>query len=265
MKYQNLIITSTIMFVIATLWQQTLHEGGHFLAAHYFGAGNNTLYHNYVQYQNEHISQAGKILIAAAGPLLSLMVGLLFHAACAVYKRRDQWFLFMLYMCIFGYINIAGYLMIAPLFSEGDTGYIFHALGLPLWSVILIALAGVAIFLWLLKYLWEYFAQIATPEILADPVSRKSFADGLIKYPLFAGIGVTILLNLPVISVLSLIYPAFSPMSLFWVYGYVVEETTTANNSEAQLASLGKPGVLLIAALLLTVVVNRLLVMGLVW
>src|SRR4051812_47818939 len=122
MNKKNIIINSTIVFVIATMWQQTLHELGHFVMANLVHAKDVTLYHNYVAHDSSALGQGRRSAIAAIGPLVSLAVGICFDWACSRYAKRDVLFLFMLFMSAFGYINFGGYLMVSPFFKYGDTG-----------------------------------------------------------------------------------------------------------------------------------------------
>lgn len=262
MNKKNILLISSLLFIIATMWQQTLHEFGHFVAANLLNATDVVLYHNYVQYHNENLTVNNKIVVAAAGPLLSLVIGFLFHFICSQYKKRDVLFLFFLYMCAFGYICFFGYLMISPIFTQGDTGFIFQQWGFPLWLKIVIALGGVGLGLLSFKMIHPFFAGMANREILEEKSRRKEFADYLIQYPLYIGIAGTCLLNLPIPVWLSLIYPLCSPMALFWIHGYI-EDTTygqiqVANDSEP----FKKVPIALIVILVITVVLNRFLVYG---
>src|SRR6266496_4831009 len=133
MNKKNLIINSTLLFSIATVATMTLHEGGHFMAAVFFHAKDAALHHNYASYKTEELSQTAQLLTVAAGPLFSLLLGVVFNILCSRYSKRNLLFLFLLYMSAFGYIAFGGYLMIAPFFSNGDTGFICNALHFPIW------------------------------------------------------------------------------------------------------------------------------------
>jgi hypothetical protein len=262
MNKRNIIINSSILFIIAFLWQMTLHELGHFIAAILLQANDVTLYHNYANYDSNGLSESSILVIAASGPLTSLFIGALFHFLCSIYKERNFIFLFMLYMSSFGYICFGGYLMIAPFFENGDTGFVFTQLGFPLWLSIVFALLGVAFILFKSKFLGNYFAAMATEEILKDKKQQKIFSDVLIKYPLYIGVVVSTLLNLPVVDFISLLYPLGNPMNMFWIYGYVMDHDYATENANKQFDKLEKIPTFLIIALLLTIIINRLLVYG---
>src|SRR6185369_13864047 len=99
---------------------------------------------NYTSYKIEELSRTAQILTVAAGPLFSLLLGIVFNILCERYSKRNLLFLFLLYMSAFGYIAFGGYLMIAPFFPNGDTGFICNTLHFPMWLTIISALAGVA-------------------------------------------------------------------------------------------------------------------------
>lgn len=263
MNKRNIIINSSLLFIIAFLWQTTLHELGHFTAAILLHAKDVTLYHNYAVYNSNGLSMSNLLAIVSAGPLFSLFIGVLFHFLCSRYKKRNSAFLFLLYMSSFGYICFGGYLMIAPFFQNGDTGFVFHQLGFPLWLIIVFALLGVVFILFISKLLGKYFAEMATEEILNDKQQQKIFSDVLIKYPLYIGVIITTLLNLPVVAFISLLYPLGNPMNMFWIYGYVTDTKYATDNANKQFDKLEKIQPFLIVAFFITMIVNRLLVFGL--
>jgi hypothetical protein len=263
MTKKNLILNSTLLFSIATVATMTLHEGGHFMAAVFFHAKEVVLYHNYTSYKMEELSLTAQLLTVAAGPLFSLLLGIVFNILCSIYSKRNLLFLFLLYMSAFGYIAFGGYLMIAPLFANGDTGFIFNALHFPMWLIIIIALGGVAFMLYRMKRLSRYFVELATEEIIKDKAQRRAFFNTLIKFPLYFGIMITTLLNFPVTAFISLAYPLFSPLNLLWAYGYCLDANDPGIKSNQELNHLYKVSPVLIIAFILSIIYNRLLVYGL--
>lgn len=263
MNKRNIIIISTILFIAATLWQQTLHESGHFIAAILLHSHDVTLYHNYVAHDMSSLDITSRIMIAAAGPIMSLLVGILFQFICSRVERRNSLFLFLLYMSAFGYINFGGYLLISPIFTGGDTGFIFQQLGFPLWLSILFAFGGVVFLFYSMKMLSHFFVEMASVDILNEGAQRKQFIDALIQYPIYLGIAATVLLNLPAPVFLSLLYPICSPFTLFWGYGYLTNgeyDVAKANQAFDQWTKI-QPG--MVAFFIISILVNRLLVFGL--
>jgi hypothetical protein len=255
-------VNSALLFVIASITTMTLHEFGHFVAAILVHAKQISLHHN-----NETNIDAGlplirALLIKGAGPLVSLITGLLFHYLCSRQTTRNMLFLFKLYMSAFGYIGFFGYLMIAPVFQDGDTGYIFHALGLPLWLTIIIAVIGAFALFFIINTRMKYFVEMGSKQIIADHRSRRSFMDALLIYPLAIGIVITTLLNLPMPAFISLISPICSPFTFLWGYGSAFYKKYDTGNYNKDFKSLNKIKPWLFVFFILVVIVNRLLVPG---
>jgi len=261
MNAKNIIINSSLLFIISSVFMTNLHELGHFITAIVVKAENVRLFHNYVTYDSDLLPLHFKILITAAGPIVSLLVGLLFHMVCANYKQRNLLFLFYLYMTVFGYISFFGYLMVSPFFIEGDTGYIFNELGFSFWLTLLISFTGIASIFFILKKLSKYFAEMGTKEVLGNADLRKQFANSLILYPLFIGIISTTLLNLPVPVFLSLLYPLFSPLAIMFCYGNLLGNKYSAKMFNENFHQIDKIQPMLFGYLALIIIMNRLLVL----
>jgi hypothetical protein len=265
MNKKNIILNTTMLFVIATLWQQTLHEMGHFIAAILLHSKDISIHHNYVRHDTSAIPLSAQLIIASAGPLFSLLLGILFQFICTRFTKRNLLFLFFLFMSLFGYINFGGYLLISPFFTGGDTGFVFQSLGFPVWFIFSIA-AGGAVFLFLIvKMLSRYFVEMAIEEIINDKEQRKIFISFLVKYPLYFGIILTTFLNLPVVTVLSLLYPVFSPFTLFWGYGFLLNTQYATTHANKDMNLLTRISPILIISFILTIICNRLFVIGIYW
>ena len=261
-NFRNIIVNSSILFVCAAVLQMTLHECGHFFAAILIHAKNVALHHNYVSADMAGMSLPHAVFYAGAGPLVSLLIGVCFHFVCSRQKGRGMLFLFNLYMAVFGYIAFFGYLMVAPFFTYGDTGYIFHALKFPVWLTVSIAIAGGFMLYAMMGKLIRFFVEMGTSNIIADKQARRIFINSLIQYPLYIGILITALLNLPTPTVLSLIYPIFSPFSLMWVYGKGLSKAYPADKMNTDINSINKIQPAWLIVFFLIIVINRLLVYG---
>jgi hypothetical protein len=257
-----IILNSTVAFVIACILVMTLHEFGHFFASILVYAKGVSIHHNYVNYIEEGLSQGQNIFIKAAGPIISLLTGLIFHFICFRDKPRGISFLLKLYFCSFGYIGFFGYLLIAPFFAVGDTGYICKALGFPIALTIGIAVIGALILFFIMKSLMRYFVELGSREIIENDETRKKFISSLILFPVLIGIIITTLLNLPTINVISLIAPICSPFTFLWPYGFALKKKYPANNYNTQFYNLNKPNIWLYLLFALTIIANRLLVFG---
>lgn len=262
MNKRNIIINSVLLFSGAYLLQGTLHELAHFISAIMLHSKDVYLFHNYVKHDASDISMTSHLIIAGAGPVFSLITGLIFHYICSVYKKRNLPFLFHTYMATFGYINFGGYLLVSPFFAGGDTGFVFTQLGFPLWLKIIFALGGVVFLFFSIKMLCRYYVEMATTDIIENKASRSVFIANLIQYPLYIGIVVTVLLELPVPTFLSLIYPMCSPFTLFWVYGYFLDAKYPLDKASKNMDKLNNISIASIAFFLLIVAINRVLVYG---
>jgi hypothetical protein len=255
-------LNSTILFIVASVLQMTLHEFGHYFASVIVHAKGVSIHHNYTSNIDEGLPLKSILIIKGAGPLVSLMIGILFNLACRVQKRRDLSFLFKLYMASFGYIGFFGYLMIAPIFTAGDTGYICSALNFPAWLTIGIAVSGAFILYLCIRNLMKYFVEMGSNEILAEKQTRISFMRSLLLLPVFFGILFTTILNLPVIALISLIAPVCSPFTLLWDYGNALFKNYHLKTTNDDFNKLNKVNLVLIILLLLTIIYNRVLVKG---
>jgi hypothetical protein len=262
MVKKSITINSAILFVVAAVTEMTLHEFGHFFAAILVHAQQISIHHNYVSTLEEGLPLAKNLFIKAAGPLVSIMIGILFHRVCSRQTKRNLLFLFNLYMSGFGYIGFFGYLLIAPMFTGGDTGYIFDAIGLPGWLTIIIALTGAVLLYFLIVSLTTYFVEMASKEVMENKEDRKVFVRSLILYPLLIGIVITTLLNLPAPAILSLIAPICSPLSFMWGYGSALRKNYSTNNANKDFKDLNKLHISLFVLLALTIIGNRFLVSG---
>ena len=241
-NFKNIIVNSSILFVCAAVIQMTLHELGHFIAAILVHAKNVTLHHNYVSNQtvNMPVPQACFPSCRSRTICKPAYWYMCFHFVCSWQKKRNLLFLFNLYMAVFGYIAFFGYLMVAPFFTYGDTGFIFHALNFPIWLTAAIAVIGGITLYFMMRKLMGYFVEMGTQDIIADKKLRRLFINSIIQYPLYIGIVITTLFNLPTPTVLSLIYPICSPFSLMWAYRTAISKNYHTGNMNTDISSINK-------------------------
>lgn len=255
-------LNSTILFIVAGILEMTLHEFGHFFAAIVMHAKGISIHHNYVSNIDEGLPLENILLIKGAGPFVSLMIGVVFHLVSTARKKRNFGFLFGVYMAAFGYIGFFGYLMIAPFFTSGDTGYICWALKFPSWLTIIIAILGGLILYLLIRSLMRYFVEMGSKEILQKKGTRISFVNSLILLPVLIGIPCTTILNLPEIALISLIAPLFSPFTLLWDYGNALNKNYDLEYTNDDFDRLTRVNYVLIVLLVITIIYNRILVNG---
>lgn len=127
-----LLVNACCLYVAAYLSVISTHELGHAVVSAALG-GRPILYNTSVHNTNEALSTTTLVLIAAAGPLVSLAQGAGLLSWVRHRRPGGCWGLFWLFMGVFGLINFLGYLMIAPLVSGGDTGQIAALLQEPTW------------------------------------------------------------------------------------------------------------------------------------
>ena len=174
---KNITVNSLILFVIASTLVMTLHEFGHFFASILVHAKQISIHHNYTSNVDDGLSLKSTLLIKATGPLVSLIIGVVFQFICSRQTKRNLLFLFHLYMSSFGYIGFFGYLIIAPMFPGGDTGYICYSLSFPIWLTIVIAIiGGIALYL-SINGLMKYFVEMGSKETIENKDFRNSFIE----------------------------------------------------------------------------------------
>jgi len=262
LKLKYVILNSTILFCVTHILQMTLHEFGHFFASIIVQANGISIHHNYVLNIDEGLPLKSIIFIKAAGPLVSLILGIAFHLICSKMRHRNLTFLFSLYLSVFGYIGFFGYLMLSPFFTDGDTGYICLALKFPAWLTISIAISGALTLYLLIRNLMKYFVEMGTKEIIDKKETRITFVHSLLTIPVILGIIITTILNLPTFATVSLIAPICSPFSFFWDYGNALNKNYNSKITNDHFNKLNNFNAGLIILLILTVIYNRLLVRG---
>jgi hypothetical protein len=124
---QSRLIQSAVAYATASLITVTLHEFGHGLAARLYG------FHPTVYGLHEEDVAASPIhvaVIAAAGPVASLLLGLVF---LAIHKRmRGQGFprYLTLWLGLLGIALFMGYLLTPPFYTKGDVYRVLASLNL---------------------------------------------------------------------------------------------------------------------------------------
>jgi hypothetical protein len=215
------------------------------------------LYHNYVD-TGETNSFMANIMVPAAGPIMSLIQGIVFFILLRTTKEKSLVSLFYLWLSVMGFINIGGYLFMTPIFAYGDTGKVFNLLGAPLWLQWVIAVSALfALLKIILNFTTDFENQIPA-ELAGDTYVPGRLANSLILQPILVGIVATALLALPVPSFLSLLYPTTSPFMLFMIYGRLRRKGDSLIGS-AHYPTLSWP---LIFFTLIAIVISRLLVGG---
>lgn len=212
-----LAFNAILLYVAAYLVTIMLHEVGHALMSLALD-GRPVLYNTSVQNTNKLLASSAVVLIAAAGPLLSLLQG----ASLLVWLRRrppaGAWGLFWLYMAVFGLINFLGYLLIAPVVKGGDTGQIVARLHVPAaaqWVVAALSLYGL---IRVIGSTAPLFLGLLPTELQHNAVQRATGLRGLILWPWLVGSVVLVLLALPAPHPAVIANMFMSPMALRRAY-----------------------------------------------
>ena len=258
----RLATNSILLFIITAIIELILHEGGHFIAALSLGQ-HATLFHNYVGYNDETATLNQRIIFAAAGPVVSLLIGFTGHLW--LHKKNMNPFsrLFLWYLATAGYAGFFGYLMIAPIFTYGDTGFVLAALGSPMVLTIIIAITGFGMLYLAMGLLARHLVASMPGPVALDIHERRQWIRALIIFPLLIGTPLITLLNLPVPTFLSLLAPICTPFTLLYPYGYYIKGKPDFKYGHGEALTARIPWVLWLV-LIAVVILNRLLVYGIV-
>lgn len=262
-SFRKLTLNGILLFSIAAILEMTVHECGHYIAARYFHAAGTKFFHNYVDFDESSVGFVQRLCIAGAGPLISLLMGVLFHLFCKRAAIKKYGYLFMLYLAASGYIGFLGYLMVAPFFAYGDTGLIFNQLHFSIALIIAIAAAATVVLFLVFRQLAGLFIRFADHATIKDITERRRYTKAVILYPILGGINITTPLNFPVPTTLSLIAPLCDPFSMMWIYGAMLDRNRhNAIDSNPFFAHAHRVVPVIIAGFMTIVIVNRLLVLG---
>ncbi len=137
---RSLTANSTVALVLASIVNSLLHESAHAVAA--LTLGLTPTISPFSVDVAEAATPNQEIMVASAGPLFSLVLGLV------VMRVGRSWGtgvvrLFWMWLAAMGVMNFVGYCFIAPFAQGGDTGQVLALLGAPATVYILVALVGV--------------------------------------------------------------------------------------------------------------------------
>ncbi len=261
MKLKNVILNSLLAFTGAYLSTILLHELAHFMMA--IGLGQEaTLYHNRVFTQFREEKNLHPILVASAGPIFSLVQGIVF-LKLSKYLKTGLKSMFTLWMGIAGLISFFGYIMIAPIIKDGDTGFVFQQLGIAIWIQISAAILSIIAITLILMRTVKNFEQFVSLDKSKQIFDRIAWANALILFPLIIGIILISLLQLPVPHFASILATILAPMSIMAVYGTFLASKTKIEHPGPMTNISIKFSIPLLVIVLIIILANRLLVFGL--
>lgn len=126
--HKSFLINSSVAFVLAGLLATTLHEMAHFITALILG-DYAKIFPPYVQ-TADNINLYHHIIISAAGPVFSLLSGLII---IWLLSGKGKGFM-RLFWTWLGFLSAQigfGYFLISPLAKAGDTGFVLSSLNAP--------------------------------------------------------------------------------------------------------------------------------------
>jgi len=169
-------INSALAFASAELVTAALHEAGHGLAAQSLGFSPRV----YAFYENNPSgTTAQDIIILCAGPLASLLLGVLFYLwyrsgkVCYGFGR-----LVLFWLAWVGVSTFVNYLMVTPFLSAGDTAKIADRLGWPAWPRFGVSALAIVCVVLLAPAAAKSMFALAPAPAFATPRSRRRFVLG---------------------------------------------------------------------------------------
>lgn len=188
---------TTIFYCIAGLCTIVLHEVAHAVVGMLY-ATKPVLYHNHVNLMETRILPFPHIMIAMAGPLFSLMQGLLGYKWLRERLVNDKKALFLLYFSLFGFTTFFGYLMTAPFMTWGDIGLVCEILDLPTWTRFSFFIMGmIALVITAYKYAPLFARFIPNDTIYNDKDQRPMTLYALTIFAWFSASAILSLASMP--------------------------------------------------------------------
>lgn len=213
---KNCIVNSTLALTSAFLMTVILHEVAHYFMAFILGC-KPTLFHNRVEYATNGFVN-NDLLIAGAGPLFSLIQGLIaYHFAKKI--KIGAGALFVLWFGLAGLITFFGYLMIAPMVPMGDTGKVFYILKVPILVQIAIALFAIVGITIILIKSTTLFERYVIEDSMKIKETRKKWAIAMILTPLLLSIILITILQFPIPHIASILATTCGPFSIMAIFG----------------------------------------------
>jgi hypothetical protein len=251
------LINSTLAFVSAFIISTFIHELGHYISYFIFGA-NPTLYHNYVQTPDQQINILPKIISALAGPLGSLIQGIVLGLVIYNKQKNTAGHLFYLWLSLLGFVNFFGYLVMTPLSTVGDTGKVAELLNIDYSIRIVTAILGLILLVLVIFKIGRNFSNFIPAE--HDMKGREKYVYHIMFFPILIGSIMNTLLGFPVTAFLSIIYPATSSYIIMSSFSSILNNPNPQSTIPEFENKIMKSMVIL---LLSVIILNRLLTFGL--
>ncbi len=213
LKNVSLAINSILIIVSTTIIGTILHELAHYFAALHYNLQPH-LHNNYV-HNLVAGTQLQEVLVAAAGPLFSLIFGITVSLVSIKYIKPSLLKMFLLWLGMGCLLVFFGYIFIAPVAKSGDTGKIFAFLSVPFYLSVILSVSSFIFMNWLISMFAYQFVFYKNEETFYSKKNTRQ----LFLYPILLSIVIMTLLNLPTKSMISLSAVLFLPMTYFSAMG----------------------------------------------
>jgi hypothetical protein len=137
---RTLTANATLAYVIAAIVNSLLHESAHAVAA--LALGLTPTISPFSAEVAEQPTDSQQIIVAAAGPVFSLVMGLVLMVVARRWGRGVVR-LFWMWLPFMGVMNFVGYCFIAPFAQAGDTGQVLALLKVPGPVFFVVAAVGI--------------------------------------------------------------------------------------------------------------------------
>lgn len=199
------------LYALAFFLTQVLHELGHAVAGALVGS-EPVLHTAFVEHLQQ-VSAQGRLIHSAAGPVVSLVQGLLFLALLRL-GSPPAVKLGLAWMSYHGLINVVGYLFSGAFAPGGDIGKVWMLLELPAAARWIISALSFASFFFLTRLYLPTFRELSPRPLLQEAQARQwaresGMFPGMLATPLL------MLMSLPLPHWLSYLYVATACMPLF--------------------------------------------------
>jgi len=250
-----LILNSTVLYILAFLVTTVIHELAHAFMGMNLGSGA-ILHHNYVEHPLiSNLTVQARVMISLAGPIMSLIQGIAVGWFFVKIRKASYTKLFLLWTSVLGFTNFFGYLMTGPIFHLGDIGKVYGILNISLPLQIIFAVFGLLILAFVAYKLTVPFLEFSfLEEWVSNPETRSHFAFSIIILPWLIGSAVVTILYLPVVAVVSIIYPFTSGMIFIfpWKNAKRIKSVKINKNS-----GLGKASYILYIVLIVAIILFK--------
>lgn len=229
---------SALCYVLAFMFTTIIHEFAHAYTG-WLSNSHPVMHHNYVAHLTpEDLSLSQQTAIALAGPLISLIQGFFMGGWFLKTRKRGLVQLFILWASVLGFNNFLGYVMTGPLFHAGDIGkmYELHATSVFLQiSFSLLAALGLLV---IANRMTRPFLEFSYKKQWVDPKKNAPrFSFIIIMIPYIIGSVIITFLYLPVINIVSIIYPIMSGMIFIYPWKNAITVKNVRLSSSEQIGN----------------------------